>query len=82
MSTTGRNLRGILLESGWSSIDDLNPWIVEEIQYCPLPVEDRWISEAVTELLEARQTQALGEDEEIWFNILGGGDMIYIILFY
>ena len=70
LSITGSNLRGIMIESGRSSIDDLNPWIVEEIEYCPLPVEDRWIREAVTALLEALQTQTLSEDEEIWFNIL------------
>ena len=40
LSTTGRNMRNILLESNLSDINDLDPAVIDEFSYHPLPAED------------------------------------------
>ena len=51
-STTGRNLRNILVESKRRVIEDLDRSVIEELSYFHQPEEDGWVIEAVVELLE------------------------------
>ena len=63
-------MRNILLESNLSDINDLDPAVIDEFSYHPLPEMDSWIGENVTELLAAKETKTLDTDGELWLNLL------------
>ena len=69
-STTGRNMRNILLESKYQDTNDLDPSIINEFSYHPLPVEDGWIGENVSELLAAKEAGNLDTDSLMWLNLI------------
>ena len=69
-STTGKNLRGILLLSNKGSIEELSLSDVDNFPYFSMPDEDEWKTEMLTLLLEERERGCLDKEETEWFNYL------------
>ena len=53
-STTGSNLRNIMLIVGKTDIEDLNPLDAENIEYCAVNGENQWKIDVAKELIEVR----------------------------
>ena len=65
-STTGNNLREIMLLSNKLCILDINPEDADQFPYFPRPEEDLWKTEVITCLLEEREQGNLdGSDLEL-----------------
>ena len=56
-STTGKNLRSILLLTGKTSITDLKKQDANCIQYHPLKDEDTWKVDCIRELVDVKNCQ-------------------------
>ena len=56
-STTGSNLRNILLQTNKSSIYDLVPSDARQIAYHPIKITDEWRVSLITEIIEAKHKQ-------------------------
>ena len=69
-STTGRNLRGIMLLSNKTSIDDITVDDGDHFPYCPRPEEDKWKIEMLTQLMEERDRGYLEEEDLEWVDYL------------
>ena len=69
-STTGRNLRGILLETNRDSINVLDPSVIGQLLYRPQEEDCLWVSDAVKELLLLGNSELSEEDVVIWTEIL------------
>ena len=54
-TTTGGNLRLIMMQSGMGSVDDLNVIDAESIEYHTIPEGETWRLEMLKELIEAKQ---------------------------
>ena len=53
-STTGSNLRNIMLIVGKTDIEDLNPLDAEKIEYCAVDDQNQWKINVAKELMEVR----------------------------
>ena len=53
-STTGKNLRKVLLETRKVHIDQLTPCDVLQLEYHPVKSEDEWKVEMIKELISVR----------------------------
>ena len=69
-STTGKNMRSILLEKNRRAISDLDTSVPEELKYFPHPEDENWVIDAVAELMEMRDWEGLNEDGDLWLDIL------------
>ena len=56
-STTGSNLRNIMLETDKDNIAILSKRDSEQVKYHPLSKDDEWKKEALIELLDIREGQ-------------------------
>ena len=69
-STTGRNLRNIMLLCDKSSIDDISVDDITNFPYFPRPVDDYWKCEMLQHMLEEKNFRTLDDDEIQWMNYL------------
>ena len=69
-STTGKNLRGILLLSSKGSIEELSVSDADHFPYFPMSQEEEWKTEMLTLLIEERDRGSLDKEETEWFNYL------------
>ena len=70
-STTGRNLRNIILQlCGKCSIDDISVDDITNFPYFPRPVDDYWKCEMLQHMLEEKNFRTLDDDEIQWMNYL------------
>ena len=53
-TTTGSNLRNILLQTGLSSVDDLKPGTVQEIKYMKIKDMDMWRIPIIKEAMDIK----------------------------
>ena len=63
-STTGKNLRQIMIISGKSNIEDINTEDSNLFEYFPRPVEDEWKSEIIRLMLDERELGNLDESDQ------------------
>ena len=56
-STTGLNLRRILLQTSKTNVDQLSKHDITELEYHPTTVDNKWKEAMVAELLEVRDNQ-------------------------
>ena len=56
-STTGSNLRNILLKTNKSHIDELVPSDAEGIEYHPICIEEKWKVQFISEIIETKHKQ-------------------------
>ena len=54
LTTTGANLRNILLLTNLSNVDHLKPCIVDQISYKTIKKEDQWRVELIKELIDMK----------------------------
>ena len=66
-STTGRNVRKILIESNSDDIDSVN---LDEIEYHPLNKEEEWKGEMVDHMMDALNHSHLDDEDRIWLEQL------------
>ena len=69
-STTGKNLREIMMLSGKSSILDIQLDDVSTFPYFPMAEEEAWRSELLLMMMTEREEKALDETDTILFNFL------------
>ena len=69
-STTGKNLRGIMLLTGKQSIEDIVMMDVDNFSYFPRPEEDEWMLEMTEHLVEERNTGGLDNSQLEWLEYL------------
>ena len=69
-STTGRNMRHILIETKSNDSLELNVDDYNRIQYHPLHEEDIWIGEMVDQMIEAMDDQKHDREDMIWLEYL------------
>ena len=69
-STTGRNLRSIMLLSKKCSIDDITEDDINNFPYHPRPVEDDWKCEMLQNILEEKDFSTLDNSDIEWMNYL------------
>ena len=69
-STTGKNLRGIMLETNATSIDELTPDIFSVIEYYPVDEDDMWKAEMIDHLLVELEDNILDEEDRSWMEYL------------
>ena len=69
-STTGKNLRGILLLSSKGSVEELSVSDANHFPYFPMSQEEEWKTEMLTLLIEERDRGSLDKEETEWFNYL------------
>ena len=67
-STTGKNLRKIMLLQGVNHIEEIQ--VDKDIPYLPLPEEEAWKVDQLQGMMEERQTGELEKDEMELFNFL------------
>ena len=53
-TTTGSNLRNILLLTGLDNIDDLLPTVIETIKYKQISNDDMWRVQLIKEILDMK----------------------------
>ena len=53
-STTGRNLRNILVQTNLSKVDDLTPSVVGQISYKPIDDNDQWRVNIIKEIMDIK----------------------------
>ena len=53
-STTGRNLRNILVQTNLSKVDDLTPSVVGQISYKPINDNDQWRVNIIKEIMDIK----------------------------
>ena len=69
-STTGKNLRGIMLLTSGVCIDDISVNDCFNIQYFPRPEDDDWKIEILTQMMEEKERGYLNEEENELFDHL------------
>jgi hypothetical protein len=69
-STTGRNLRKIMLETGNSRITEVDLSEINDLKYFKLEDEEEWRIEMIKYFLEERLERHLDDEEEEWLEIL------------
>ena len=69
-STTGKNLRGIMLLCNKNCIDDISMNDIDNFQYFPRPEDDEWKTEMLNQMVDERDRGYLDEEEINWFNYL------------
>ena len=53
-TTTGANLRNILLQTSLSSVDDLQPGVVKQLKYMEIKARDMWRIPIIKEVMDIR----------------------------
>ena len=53
-TTTGSNLRNILLQTSLSSVDDLKPGVVQQLKYFEIKERDMWRIPIIKEAMDIR----------------------------
>ena len=69
-STTGKNLRGIMLLCNKNCIDDISMNDIDNFQYFPRPEDDEWKTEMLNQMVDEKDRGYLDEEEINWFNYL------------
>ena len=69
-STTGKNLRGIMLLSNKCSIDDITVDDINAFPYFPRPDDEAWKCEMLQHMLEEKVFTTLDKTEVEWMNYL------------
>ena len=69
-STTGRNLRSIMLLCDKCSIDDISIDDINNFPYFPRPDDDNWKCEMLQHMLDEKCFRTLDDDEIQWMNYL------------
>ena len=69
-STTGRNLRKIMLETGNSNIREVEVSEIDELKYFKLEDDEEWRIEMIKYLIEERLERLLHDEEEEWLLFL------------
>ena len=69
-SVTGRNIRGIMLETGTFNFDELTPDIVSMLEYFPVKDDDTWKVEMLTDLLSELEHDNLDEEDRLWIEYI------------
>ena len=69
-STTGRNLRGIMLLLNKRSVEEISLNDVANFPYYPRPEDDEWKTEILTLMSEERDRGYLDKEDTEWFNYL------------
>ena len=69
-STTGRNLRSIMLLSKKCCIDDISEDDINNFPYYPRPIEDDWKCEMLQNILEEKNFSTLDNSDIEWMNYL------------
>ena len=69
-SATGGNFRKIMLETGNSSIKEVEMSEINELKYFKLEDEEEWRIEMIKFLMGERLEQHLDEEEEGWLEFL------------
>ena len=69
-STTGRNLRKIMLETGNSNIKEVEVSEIDELKYFKLEDDEEWRIEMIKYLNEERLERLLDDEEEEWLQFL------------
>ena len=69
-STTGSNLRNIMLETSKSSVSEIELSDINSLMYFELGEEDEWRVEMLNYLLEERLEHHLDREEEEWLQFL------------
>ena len=70
LSTTGRNLRGMMLLTEKCSIDDITLDDLRTFPYFSRPEDDYWKIEIMQHLLEERTFSTLDDEDTKWLNFL------------
>ena len=69
-STTGRDLRKIMLETGNSNIKEVEVSEIDELKYFKLEDDEEWRIEMIKYLIEERLDRLLDDEEEEWLQFL------------
>ena len=69
-STTGRNLRKIMLETGNSRIAEVDLSEINDLKYFKLEDEEEWRIKMIKYFLEERLERHLDDEEEEWLEFL------------
>jgi hypothetical protein len=69
-STTGKNLRNIMLITKKQVIEDINSEDINSFPYFPRPDEDEWKLEMLEYLVEERNSGGLDESQVEWLEFL------------
>ena len=69
-STTGRNLRNIMLLCQKCSIDDITVDDINNFPYFPRPADEDWKCEMLQQLLEEKDFRILDKEETEWMDHL------------
>ena len=69
-STTGKNLREIMLLTGKLTINDIEVNDSDVFPYFPRPVEDEWKTEVLQMMLEEREQNSLDDSDQELVNLL------------
>ena len=69
-STTGRNLRMIMMECGKSNTHDITADDSEAVSYHKYNDEEEWRIEFIKYLLEQRETSPLDDEDAAWLEHL------------
>ena len=69
-STTGRNLRKIMLLLNKANIDNISKDDLKKLQYHPAPPGDEWKIQLARELIKVKQNELVIERDEIIDHIL------------
>ena len=75
LSTTGRNLRGMMLLTGKCSIDDVTFDDLRTFSYFTRPEDDYWKIEMLQHLLEERNFSILDDEDTAWLNFLASNQL-------
>lgn len=70
LSTTGSNLRNIMLETSKSNIYEVELSDINRLCYFKLDEEEEWRIEMLKYLLEERRDRQLDSDDEEWMEFL------------
>ena len=70
LSTTGSNLRNIMLETSKSNIYEVELSDINRLLYFKLDEEEEWRIEMLKYLLEERRDHQLDSDDEEWLEFL------------
>jgi hypothetical protein len=70
LSTTGSNLRNIMIETSKSNIYEVELSDINRLWYFKLDKEEEWRIEMLKYLLEERRDRQLDSDDEEWMEFL------------
>ena len=69
-STTGSNLRGIMLLSSKSNIEDISVNDGDQFPYFPRPEDEDWKAEMLNQLIDEKDRGCLDKEEIEWLDYL------------